>query len=461
MPSTKSPPPLIRIKGELPPSGPLPSTLQTLACRLSPYTYFEYCQARFGDRFTVYPLDMPPLVFLSDPSEIRAVISGDPDHLHPGAGAAMIAPVIGKRSFMLLEEEEHISGRRAITPAFHQRMVADQSAMLSNVVEREVASWPLEMAIPLDPRIRALTLRVILKAIFSDQDCVLQSLHQRLMKMLAVTVSMVLQEPKLRHLPGWHGTWSKFVEQRAEVDRLIYGLMARRRGEGEPHHGDLLDMLLSAGQASDPPSSDREIRDDLMSMIVAGHETTTGELAWAFQLLAHNQDVQGRLIEELDNGTGDEYLTATVHETLRRKPVFLFTIPREVMAPVEIGGWTYRPPVHLAACTYLMHHNPELYPNPHRFRPERFIDESQQARTWLPWGGGRKHCLGRHFALMEVKAILREVLRIRRVLPAGDRIERPRWRSAILVPHAGGRVVLRERRPATTFSKTDNIPRNN
>jgi cytochrome P450 len=439
--------PLVRIKGELPPSGPLPSTLQTLMSRLRPYSYFEYCHAHLGDRFTIYPLDMPPLVFLADPAEVRAITSGDPSHLHPGAGAAMIAPVIGRRSFMLLEEEEHISGRRAITPAFHQQMVADQSAMLSGTVEREVASWPLDTAIPLDSRIRALTLRVILKAIFGDRDAgVLQSLHGRLMKMLTVTVSMVLQEPKLRHLPGWHRTWSKFVEQRAEVDRLIYGLMAQRRGEGEPHRGDLLDMLLAAAQANDPPTSDGEIRDDLMSMIVAGHETTTGELSWAFQLLAHNQNVQERLIEEIDSGTDDRYLTATVHETLRRKPVFLFTIPREVMEPVEIGGWTYRPPVHLAACTYLMHHNPELYPDPHRFRPERFIDEAQTARTWLPWGGGRKHCLGRHFALMEVKAIVREVLSGRRVLPASARIERPRWRSAILVPRDGGRVILRERR---------------
>jgi cytochrome P450 len=182
-----------------------------------------------------------------------------------------------------------------------------------------------------------------------------------------------------------------------------------------------------------------------MAMIVAGHETTTGELAWAFQLLAHHPEVQERLIEEIDSGGSDEYLTATVHETLRHKPVFLFAIPRKVVEPVEIGGWSYRPPVHLAACTYLMHHNPELYPKPHEFRPERFIGQTQQTRTWLPWGGGRKHCLGRHFALLEVQTILREVLCTRRVLPASDRVERPRWRSAILVPHAGGRVILRER----------------
>ncbi len=188
--------------------------------------------------------------------------------------------------------------------------------------------------------------------------------------------------------------------------------------------------------------SEEQIRDNLMAMILAGHETTTGELAWAFQLLAHNPEVQRRLAEELDSGTGEDYLTATVHETLRHRPVFLFAIPRAVVKPIEIGGWTYRPPAHLAACTYLMHHNPELYPNPHQFRPERFLDETQQPRTWLPWGGGRKHCLGRHFALLEVQTILRHVLSTRAVGPASRQMERPRWRSAILVPRAGGRVIL-------------------
>jgi len=181
-------------------------------------------------------------------------------------------------------------------------------------------------------------------------------------------------------------------------------------------------------------------------MILAGHETTTGELAWAFQLLAHNQDAQARLAEEIDSGTEDQYLTATVNETMRHKPVFLFTIPRAVAEPVEIGPWTYRPPAHLAGCTYLMHHNPELYPKPHQFRPERFIDEAPQPRTWLPWGGGRKHCLGRHFALLEVKTILRQVLANTTVLPASKHIEPPRWRSAILVPGAGGRAILQPRR---------------
>jgi cytochrome P450 len=438
---------MVRLKRELPPGRRLPVTYQTLCCRWLPAAYIAKCHERLGDRFTIYTLDMPPLVFLASPDDIRSVLSGDPSYLHPGAGANVIAPLIGERSFMLLEEDEHICARRKITPAFHQRTVADHATILADIVEREVASWPLNTVVPLDPRIRALTLRVILKAIFGEGDDALRPLHAQLMDMLAVTLSVVLQEPKVRHLPGWHKSWRTFVKRRTEVDRLIYEIMRQRRAETESPRGDLLDMLLGAENPDGSPMTDRQIRDNLMSMILAGHETTTGELAWAFQLLAHNPSVQDRLIEEIDSGTDEEYLTATVHETLRHKPVFLFAIPREVVKPIGVGGWTYRPPAHLVGCTYLMHHNPDLYPNPHEFRPERFLEETQQPRTWLPWGGGRKHCLGRHFALMEVKTILRQVLATRRVLPASRRIERPRWRSAILVPHAGGRVILRERRP--------------
>lgn len=450
---------------ELPPSSTMPSAIETACCRWLPVDLFEHCRAQIGDPFTIYPMGMPPLVLISNPDDIRAMLAADPADLHPGAGASIIAPLIGARSFMLLEEDEHICGRRTINPAFHQRTVAHHTALLSDMVEREVARWPLERPIPTLPHIRALTLRVILRAIFShEHDHTLTVLHTLLMRMLLVTDSIVLQEPKLRYAPGWHGTWRRFVRQRAEVDRLILQLVDRRRANTtetggcghvaagdigvdacEAGRGDLLDMLLVAENHDGSPMTDTEIRDNLMSMILAGHETTTGELTWALQLLAHNPRVQQRLSEEIDTGTSEEYLTATVHETLRHKPVFLFIIPRKVINPVEIGGWTYRPPAHLAGCTYLMHHDPELYPRPYEFRPERFIDEAQQPRTWLPWGGGRKHCLGRHFALLEVKTILRELLAVRAVLPAARRIERPRWRSAIVVPRSGGRVILRRR----------------
>ena len=194
--------------------------------------------------------------------------------------------------------------------------------------------------------------------------------------------------------------------------------------------------------------SDGKLRDDLISIITAGHETTTGQLGWALQLLAHNPDAQDRLTEEIDTGAGDDYLTATIHETIRIRPVFLFTIPRAVVSPIEIGGHVYRPPAHLAACTYLMHRNPDLYREPTRFLPERFLEGQPRPPAWLPWGGGRKHCLGRHFPMLELKILLREILLRNRVLPVARTIEAPRWRSAIVVPRNGCRVRLSPRRGA-------------
>ncbi len=441
----------IRLKSELPPSGKLPATLQTVGCKWFAYSYFEEAHRRFGDRFTVYPIYMPPLVFLSDPEDIRAVLTADATVLHPGAGSAILRPLIGERSFMLLEEDEHLVSRRAITPAFHQKAVRDHTAMLRTIVERDIAEWPSNTTVAVHPRIRSLTLRVVLNAIFGDRQP-LEELHSALLGALNISASFLLQEHKLRHLPGWRPVWREFVTQRAAVNRMLYDLMGRRQRNRGSEPEQLLDLLLDASRSDGAPMTDQEIRDNLMSMILAGHETTTGELAWAFQLLAHNSLAQDRLLAEIDAGEEDEFLTATVSETMRRRPVFLFVIPREVMEPFQTGGRTYRPPAHLAGCTYLMHHNPDLFRRPFEFRPERFLEETQLPRTWLPWGGGRKHCLGRHFALLEVKTVLREVLSEHRVLPASGRLEPPRWRSAILVPGEGGRIVLKRRKSQKPMS---------
>ena len=445
------PSPLVaRLKRELPPSAPIPAILQTLACRWWPIAYLERCRERYGDSFTIYPVDMPPLVFLSDPEDIREMIAAPPTVLHGGEGSTVIAPLIGESSFMLREEDEHKYGRSAIMPAFHRKVVESHNAMALEMIAREVASWPFDTAFALHPRLRSLTLKVILKTVITGEDRVLDTLHEQLLESLSVTASFVLQEPQLRRIPGWRATWRRYVKRSAEVDELIFALVEERRRGGE-QPGDLLDMLLAAHNPDGSPMSDRQVRDNLMSMILAGHETTTAELAWAFQLLAHNPLVQDRLLEEIDGGTEGEYLTATINETLRHRPAFLFVIPRAIVEPIEIGGRIYRPPARLLGCTYLLHHDPELYPDPQAFRPERFLGEGRQPRTWLPWGAGPKSCLGRHFALLEMQLVLREVLSTRRVLPASDRIEREQWRSAVLVPHAGSRVILRERRTSKTL----------
>ncbi len=440
---TNPDPLLARIRRDLPPTMPIPAILQTVACRQSFFSYVERCRARYGSRFTVYPMDMPPLVFLCDPDDVQEMIVAPPTALHPGAGGALLAPLIGASSFMLCEEDEHKCGRSAIVPPLHRKVVQGHAAMVAEMVEREVASWPLDAPFALHPRVRALMLRLILRAVLVDEDRLLDALQDRLLGSLSVTESSVLQVPQLRHLPGWRSTWKRFVEQRTRVDELIFAIVRARRAEAK--HGDLLDALLAAHNPDGTAMTDQQIRDNLMSMIVAGHETTTAELAWAFQLLAHNRPVQSRLLEEIDGEMGEQYLVATVDETLRHRPAFPFLIPRAVVEPIEIGGWTYRPPARLLGCTYLMHHDPVLYPEPQTFRPERFLGETRPSPTWLPWGAGRKSCPGRHFALLEMQTVLREVLATRVVLPASTGIERERWRSAVLVPHAGSRVLLQAR----------------
>ena len=228
------------------------------------------------------------------------------------------------------------------------------------------------------------------------------------------------------------------------VAELLGAIVARRRSEGRGS-GDALDLLLGAAGADTSALTDSEIVDSVFSLMVAGHETTASTIAWALQLLAHNPAVQRRLRDEIDSRGSEEYLNATVLETLRHAPVFVFAIPRAVAEPIEIGGYSHRPPTLLMPCVYLMHHDPDRYPDPQAFRPERFIDEDPPAPAWAPWGGGRTRCLGRHLATLEITSVLREVLSTRVVLPAGPRVEAARWRTAILAPQRGSRVLLRAR----------------
>jgi cytochrome P450 len=386
-------------------------------------------------------------VFLSDLEDIKAMLAAPADVLHPGEGADTVEP-IGGESFMLLDEREHLNGRRAILPPLHAKAVQQRVESIVEVAQREVASWPVDTPFALHPRLRALTLEAALQTVFrlsgGAADHRLEALREGLLAMLSVTGSAVFPEPLLRHGPG-RGIWRRFIRERAEIDELIYDVI-EDRDRCEDDVESVLGRLLSTRNTDGSLMSPHQVRDNLMSIILAGHETTAAQLAWAFQLLAHNPVVLQRLLGEIDADAGEEYLTATIREVLRHRPVFLFAIPRAVKQAIAIGGWTYAPPAQLLGCIYLLHHDPTLYHEPHRFRPERFLQASSVRHTWLPWGGGRRRCPGVHLATLEMKTVLRTVLASMTVRPAAKRIERPRWRSVIVTPHAGSRVVLHRRR---------------
>ncbi len=402
----------------------------------------ERCRARYGKRFTVRLLQSPPFVFLSDPDEVKEIFTAPPEVLHPGEGARILEPIVGANSVILLDERAHLSQRKLMLPAFHGERMEALTGLLREVTEREVASWPLDQPVALHPRLQALTMEVILRAVFGlDPGSRLERVRELLTRNLELGTHPASTMPLLQRGPKWR----EFVARRDESDALLFELIDERRADPDgEQRDDVLAMLLSARHEDGSPMSNQEVRDELMTLLVAGHETTASELAWAFERLARAPDVLGRLVHAVDSGD-DDYVTATIHETLRRRPVIPNAAPRLVKQPVEIGGFSYPEGVCLLANAYLVHHDPDIYPDPYAFRPERFLDESPGTYTWIPFGGGRRRCLGASFAMLEMKIVLREVLSRAVPAPASDPTEGSRRRAITLSPRLSAITVLRAR----------------
>ena len=444
----------------LPPGPRMPRTLQTVAWWNRTVPFMERCRERYGRRFTIRLLQGPPFVYHADPEHIREIFTAPPDVLHPGEGAKLLEPVVGANSVILLDERAHLSQRKLMLPAFHGEKMQRLSGLMREVTEREVASWPTGEPIALHPRLQALTLEIILRTVFGlDAGPRLDALRDRLAGILDYGARPASTLPMLQR----GRRWREFVGVREQADALIYETIDERRADGEGAHAgaagtarglangerdDVLAMLLAARHEDGSPMSPVELRDELMTLLVAGHETTASELAWAFERLTRTPEVLARLTEEVDAGDDDSYVTATVHETLRRRPVLPNAAPRLVMKPVEVGGWRYDPGVCLIAHTYLVHHDPDIYPDPYAFRPERFLEEQPGTYTWIPFGGGRRRCLGASFAMLEMKIVLRAVLAENELAAAEPGEEGARRRSITLSPRAGSRTVLRARRAA-------------
>jgi cytochrome P450 len=427
----------------LPPGPRAPRAVQTVALWTRSIPLFERCRARYGKRFTLRLLQTPPFVHLSDPAEVKQVFTAPPDVLHPGEGAKVLEPVVGANSVILLDESAHLSQRKLMLPAFHGERMEALSGLLDEVTEREVAGWPLGEPFELHSRLQALTLEVILRAVFGlDEGERLNALRDRMTQILEFGRSPASLLPFLQR----GRVWNVFVEGRAEVDRLLFELIEERRAEENgDEREDVLAMLLAARHEDGSPMSKQEVRDELMTLLVAGHETTASELSWAFERLARTPRVVKELTAAVDSGNGDAYVTATAQETLRHRPVLPQAAPRLVKRPFEIGGFLYPEGVCLAANGYLIHHDPVIYPDPYEFRPERFLDEPPGTYTWIPFGGGRRRCLGASFAMLEMKAVLRAVFARAEPAPAPSTTEGSRRRGITLSPRRGATTVLRAR----------------
>jgi cytochrome P450 len=425
------------MRGTLPPGPSWPSLLQTVGWWNRPLAFHENCRRRYGDRYTVRLLGAPPFVMHADPEHIREIFTAPPEVLHPGEGARILEPVVGTYSVILLDEKAHLSQRKLMLPAFHGEKMQRLSALVTEVTEREVASWPTGSQVSLHPRLQGLTLEVILRAVFGMEPGErLDVVRDALTRILDFATRPMTLVPYLQNEMGGHSRWAKFIALRKEADKHIYDLIAEHSGGGD----DVLSMLLEARHEDGSPMSSKELRDELMTLLVAGHETTASSLAFGLNMLARHPHV----VDEL-RGEDDDYLQAAIQEILRARPVLPNAAPRLVKEPLELGGWQYEPGACLLANSYLVHHDPEIYAEPYTFRPERFLDEGPGTYTWIPFGGGRRRCLGASFAILEMKTVLREVLRRYDVQPGVDGAEISRRRSITISPRFGASMVLRER----------------
>jgi cytochrome P450 len=366
--------------------------------------------------------------------------------LHPGEGTRILEPIVGPNSILLLDEQAHMNQKRLVLPAFHGERMKGLEQMVTEVTREQIASWPRGETVAMHPRMQGLTMEVILAAVFGLRSGGrLDDLRTALTDMLEFGLSPLSLLPPAQRAPFGRGPWARFVKVRAKADELIYAEIAERREDPDAGGSEIIASFIGARHEDGSPMSDVEIHDELLTLLVAGHETTATQLSWALERLTREPDVLARLVESVDEGDGEPYLTATIREILRHRPVLLNAAPRTVKKPIEVGGWQYEPRVHLVASAWLVQHDPDIYPEPYAFRPERFLDTDPGTYTWIPFGGGRRRCIGASFAQMEMAIVLRELLREVSVTAGRDGPEATIRRAITAAPGHGAETVLAAR----------------
>jgi cytochrome P450 len=415
--------------------------------------FMERCRQRYGDMFTLRIAQEGTWVFLSDPEHVKQVFTGDPAVLHAGEGNKILGPVVGSNSVLLLDEGPHMAQRKLLLPPFHGERMKAYGELMARVAAHELDAWPVGSPLELWPRMQAITLEVIMRAVFGVTD---PERLARLRAGLRRTGDLVTRTPVLALAallgPRRMSTVTRATGATAQADRVIFEEIAlRREARDLEERDDILSLLLLARHEDGSPMRDVELRDELITLLVAGHETTATSLAWAIERLLRHPGALERLTDEVAAGE-EAYLDAVVKETLRLRPVLPIVV-RRLTAPFAIGGYDVPAGVALAPCIHLIHRREDVYPEPRRFRPERFLEQPAGTYTWIPFGGGVRRCLGASFALFEMKVVLEQLVSRVRLAVARPESERVARRAITLTPSRGAEVLVRERPDAASTSR--------
>ena len=422
------------------PAGPrLPRAMQAVAWTQRPLPYLERCRERYGDAFTLRIMHWGDWVILSDPADVKAVFTAG-EAVGVDVANPLLGPVLGPRSVMLMEEPEHLQRRKLMLPAFHGRAVQADAEMMAAVARREVGRWPVGEPFELWPRMQEITQEVVMRAVFGpEENRRLDGLRERLRRLTAW-----LNSPRNLALlaafgPGAMTRSRGYREAMRPVEEAVLEEARRRRAEenGEAPR-DVVSMLVHARYEDGSPMSERDLRDELVTLLSDGPTSST--LAWAFERLLRNPEVLERTRAEVLAGEDDSYLDAVIKETLRLRPPVPVVV-RRLLRPMTLAGRELPAGTTVAPCIHLVHRDPATYPEPRRFRPERFLERPPGTYTWIPFGGGVRRCLAASYAEMEMKRVIRTVLSSVHLQPAEQRAEAVKKSAISFAPARRGLVI--------------------
>jgi cytochrome P450 len=417
---------------------------QALLYVRDPLGFLIRLQKRHGDVFSVAFPYFGRAVYVASPPLVKSLFTGSPERFHAGeATATILEPALGPNSVLTLDEAPHMRQRKLLLPPFHGEQIRHYGELMREITIKEMESWPVGEPFALRPHTQRITLAVIMRAVFGVHDEDRLTRFERLIEEFSARVNLVIAFPPLRRNFGRWSPWSRFVRAREALDEFIYEEIAIRRTEveaGAEGHDDVLSLLLGARHDDGSPMSDEELRDELVTVLGAGHETTATGLAWAMERLLRAPRVLQRLRESIEAGE-DDYLDATVKETLRARPVIV-DVARKLTEPAQVGGYDLPAGTFVLAAIAALHYREDLFPKPEEFRPERFLDSKADTYSWIPFGGGVRRCIGAAFAEYEMKTVLRTILERAELSTPDPKPERVKVRNITLAPGKGARVKL-------------------
>jgi len=434
-----------------PPPVRLPRAVQTLRINVRQVAFVFRARREFGETFLIDTLvDDEPAAVVSHPDHVRSLFTADPAVAPSVTPNSPLVPVVGPNSVLTSIGARHMRQRKLLLPAFHGDAVARYSEMIAAAADREIDSWPTGTPFALAPRMQAITLDVIMAGIFGVEGAPSKGTPEHGLRQAVRTVVRLSTTPlaKISELVNV-GRQEPVGIQRAVMaylDRAVYAVIAARRAAGSGDRGDILSMLLEAETEDGERLTDKELRDELLTLVLAGHETTANSLAWAFERLLRTPHAYDRLRETARTGSDpDGYVDATIHETMRARPVVPI-IGRVALVPWQLGDYVVPAGTEVLISILLLHHRDDIYPDPFAFRPERFVGVKPGTYTWIPFGGGIRRCLGAALAMAEQRVVLDAIARRTDLVAADPAPERATNRNVTMIPARGARVIVRSRR---------------